>query len=506
MEKRVKDVRNSFLKDARLDTSVVKPGQAVLLNYFTKHNAALFYRQAGKSFFNWKVQDAVIFDPSVPDPSTLIMCPTKDQTEAIYGPYFTKYYGKLKTEEGKVMTYQDRKSSYAFNRSLIGKSDWGYAEIGGCGSGEDRPAQAKRGRTKDIMVLDEYGDWPEKYFTRVISAHGDIRDAPHLKTGTAKPGTFEDDFLFYESKMLGGDKDYFALKWDILTALKYGEVTQKFVDKKYEFYVKTKDMAGWESEYMLNFKAYLKDRAFGREINELFTRKRVGDVPRPPQGVVDTFWDLGVNGTTCWIRYDTTRGDVFYLKYLEQLTDAHFATFVKQKLLPYLMSNQLRVRYNIFPSDGGQREFMSLNTRLQEANRILPGTTKKIPVIRNVDDAIDFTKGFLRRCYFDRQGCSEGIRHLELYEFKGKGVPKDRKVKHHHCADAFIVSALFNGDGLNPGHAFDVNSRDSTRGELYFEDDLDAMEDEFLDLDIRSEREWLTSKKRKSKEIRNWGY
>ena len=451
MLKEVRKVRQSFQKLIKLDKAVVKPGQGVLLRNFTKNTAGIFYRQGGKSFFNFKIQDAVVFDPDIDAPSTLIMCPTKDQTMAIYGPYFIKNYGKLKHEGKKVMTYRDGMSMFVLNRSFMGLDGTGYVEVGGCGSGQERSAQAKRGRTKHIILADEYGDWPPEYFDSVLSSQADVHDAPHFKTGTAKAGILEDDFLAYEAKMLAGDSDYFALKWTILHALKYGEVTQEFVDKKYEYYASRNQLAVWEAEYMLNFKAYLKDRPFADGIVALIDSRKVADMPLPSSKMVDTFWDLGVNGTTCWIRYSTRRGEHVYLKYLEQMENAHFGTFIEEKLMPYIVRHGLKIRYNVLPADGKQREFMSLNSRLEEARKKLPGTVIPLPVIKSIDDAIDYTKGFLKRCLFDKNGCSDGIRRLELYEYKGKGVPKDRKIKHHHAADAFIVSAVFDGDALTPG-------------------------------------------------------
>ena len=297
------------------------------------------------------------------------------------------------------MTFKE--SSYVFNRSFMQMDGYGYVEVGGCGSGEDRSAQAKRGRTKDLVLADEYADWPKDYFDSVIMAHTDVRDAPHFKTGTAKPGILEDDLRAYEKKMRAGDSDYFAMKWTIYHALKYGEVTQEFVDKKYEYYASRNQLDKWKAEYLLDFKAYLKNRPFGEEINKIYEMKRVGDMPLPTNRVVDTFWDLGVTGTTCWIRYVTDRGDNIYIKYLEQMDNAHFPTFVEQKVIPFITQFGLKIRYNILPADGNQREFMSIGSRVDLGRKILPGTTVPLPVIKSVDDAIDHTKGFLNRCYFD---------------------------------------------------------------------------------------------------------
>ena len=45
MEKHVKKVKQSLQKSIKLDRAVVKPGQAILLENFTKNNSAVFYRQ-----------------------------------------------------------------------------------------------------------------------------------------------------------------------------------------------------------------------------------------------------------------------------------------------------------------------------------------------------------------------------------------------------------------------------------------------------------------------------
>ena len=85
-------------------------------------------------------------------------------------------------------------------------------------------------------------------------------------------------------------------------------MTQKFVDRKYQEHVDNNDLAGWNVEYMLRPKSYLEDRPFGEEINTIYDQNRIGHF-RPHAGLaVDTFWDLGVRGTTVWLRYETARG------------------------------------------------------------------------------------------------------------------------------------------------------------------------------------------------------
>ena len=502
MEKHTKKLRKAVGKIIHLDKSVLKPGQAMLLNNFTKHNSAIFYRQSGKSHFVYKINDQVVFDPDLDMPSTLLMSTTKDQTNAIYRPHLDKVYKNLRHGKEKVMTYKDDISTYVFNRAFKGLEGYGYLEVGGCGSGDERSpsARAKRGRTKDLVCLDEYGDFPPDYYGRVVKSHTDVRDAPDLKTGTAKPGHFEKDFKYREQKMRSGDRDFFTMKWSILHGLKYGEVTQEFVDKTYEYYFKTNQLVAWESEYMLNFKAYLLDRPFGRVINNLYEDKRVRQIPLPEDKLVDTFWDLGVNGTTCWIRYQTTRGGFVYIKYLEQMEDVYFPDFVKDKFLPYILGKGLSVRFNVLPADGDQRELHLPHSRLIEAQRILPGRTISLPVVKNIDDALNHTKGFLRDCHFDKEGCLKGLDRLELFEYKGKGVPKDRKIKHHHCADAFVISAMFNGDYMDPGLV------QRARNERYRNTDREP-ETGFTDPSIRTEKEYLINQHLfKDKRINNWGY
>ena len=298
------------------------------------------------------------------------------------------------------------------------------------------------------MVGDEFQDWVDEYYESVVHPQTEVHKAPAFLTGTAKPGVFEDFFNFTTDKMNSGDRDYRSIKWTIEDGLREGEVTQEEFDRLRAFY-SGKRQHIWDSEYMLDFSGYAKGRVFSKTVAQIRKNGQVGFYGPQTSMMVDTFWDVGINGTTVWFRQNHA-GGWKYLKYMEELEDANFDKFCYEKYIPYVNKERIRIRYNIFPHDMEERQYVGdFRPRVQLADELLPGKSFTLFAVKDLTNVISHTQKKMESCVFSADGCRDGISRLNRFNYLGKKVAKDRKDPNHHAADAFMLSCVYSGSPLD---------------------------------------------------------
>jgi len=400
-----------------------KKAQALILNNICRYMYILLHRQYGKTFSVIKIADSYILDKNIYAPSVGVFASTLKQAKKLYLNNFKRYYKDFSPsfdEETSVLSLQKEE---------------GFGEVNFYGS-QFNP-DADRGGTHHFLALDEYASFPADYAMSVAAPMADVHKAPMIMTGTALgPNHFMTEFEHAERKMNSGDKDFFALRWTIEDSLKAGEVTKEEVDTIKSRYTGKKDYI-FRAEYMLDWYAYLPNRIFVWETKRCKDEDRVGYFPYNPLYPVDTFWDIGVNGTACWFR-QSYGGKHFYINFKLETNKAVFPEFVREHINP--LKSEYNFRYHVFPNDMYYREWMSKESRFEMARRILTGTVVPAPFSQsNVKELIHNARTKFERCYFNEQQTRRGFQSLELYHLK-EGGSKPEKDEASHGADAFILS------------------------------------------------------------------
>ena len=399
------------------------------------------HRQAGKSHLvgniikwymnNWKIDDPVI----------ILVGAQKDQMHNLY-----LYKHIHKTFERFGGYFDSKNSVYYYPRNLQQREEKDLARVYFL-EAQGRSKSA-RGHHAHFIAGDEMADWKEGFLEEVVLPMGIVHNAPGLFTGTPKgPNFFKKNFNHALMEYQKGNPLYYALKWTIQDSVDSGEMSKEEYYRIKSAYTNRK--SAWLAEHMLDFDAYIPGKVFADHIEKLKKeRKKIGYFPPVIQIPCDSFWDVGVNGTSVWIRQENNYNH-FYIKFIQQLENVNFKRFVQDKFLPYIHKNNLKIRYNVFPHDMNFKDFSSASekTRLELASEILPGKSIPRKAFRKMDEAIDLVKRNFDRCFFDEEGCWEGLECLQLLSLgsDNKINKKPEFVKYSHAGDAFILAENFHG-------------------------------------------------------------
>ncbi len=206
----------------------------------------------------------------------------------------------------------------------------------------------------------------------------------------------------------------------------------------------------YEQEMECSFQAALVGAYYGKHLTEAEKDGRICDLPWDPSRPVSTFWDIGVDDSTC-IWFIQKVGDWFHvIDYLEQ--SGQGLDYYAKKLLekPYTYGEHW------LPHDGSNREWTTGDSRVKTFEKLIgrrPRIAKKIPIA----DGINAVRMKIPRCKFDMIKTQRGLDCLKNYEriWDAKnGIFKDTPLHNwaSHGSDAFRTFAVsINGQDQDPG-------------------------------------------------------
>jgi hypothetical protein len=206
----------------------------------------------------------------------------------------------------------------------------------------------------------------------------------------------------------------------------------------------------YEQEMECSFQAALVGAYYGKHLTEAEKDGRICDLPWDPSRPVSTFWDIGVDDSTC-IWFIQKVGDWFHvIDYLEQSGQGldYYAKKILEK--PYTYGEHW------LPHDGSNREWTTGDSRVKTFEKLIgrrPRIAKKIPIA----DGINAVRMKIPRCKFDMIKTQRGLDCLKNYEriWDAKnGIFKDTPLHNwaSHGSDAFRTFAVsINGQDQDPG-------------------------------------------------------
>jgi len=151
---------------------------------------------------------------------------------------------------------------------------------------------------------------------------------------------------------------------------------------------------------------------YGPQMAQARKQNRVRQVPHVPGMPVNTFWDLGRNDTTAiWFHQYIASEHRFPKCYENSGEDlAHYVKVLQDT--GYLFGK------HYLPHDADNENLERGESRVDRLVELgIP--REKIIVVPRVEDVnvgIELTRAILPLCYFDLEGCEDGIRALESYK------------------------------------------------------------------------------------------
>jgi hypothetical protein len=258
----------------------------------------------------------------------------------------------------------------------------------------------------DGAVLDEFGDMDPRAWQEVIRARLSDRRGWAAFIGTPQ-GINHFKEKWDEAQ---GNPDWFVLR---LRASETGILPEdELADAR-----KAMSEEQYQAQYEASFEASVVGAYWGREMAAAEQAGRIARVPHQPEIGVETWWDLGVSDAmTIWFTQTVGR-EVHVIDYYENSGEGlpHYARLLQDKGYVYASHHA--------PHDIAVRELGTGRSRLESA-AALGIRFETVPNIPR-QDGIDAVRGFLARCWFDREGTQAG--RLALISYR-KTWDEKRKV------------------------------------------------------------------------------
>lgn len=196
----------------------------------------------------------------------------------------------------------------------------------------------------------------------------------------------------------------------------------------------TRDMSAAEyaREMLCDFAAPIEGSYYAEIMNELKMQGRITGVPYNPEGLVYTWWDLGIDDeTVIWFVQPAGR-ELHVVDYYANSGKPleHYAQVIKGR--GYTLGG------HALPHDVKVRELGTGKSRFEMLSNLLENII--VAPLLSVEDGINAVRSTLRLCYFDQTKTAAGLSALSNYHRNSKGRPEHNWAS--HPADAFRSGAV----------------------------------------------------------------
>lgn len=262
--------------------------------------------------------------------------------------------------------------------------------------GADNP-DSLRGLYLDGAVLDETGMMQSRVWQEVVRPALTDRNGWALFIGTPNGQN-----LFWELRNqaeAGGAWRLFefrASETGILPAEELADARRSMSEDAYL------------QEFECSFEAAVKGAIYGRVMQLLREQGRIGKVSYDPLLPVHTAWDLGIGDSMAiWCAQRERSGDIRLIDYYENSGEGlgHYVNWLNSRGYTY--------ERHYLPHDAAVRELGTGKSRLEMLRSL--GLNAEVLKALPVEDGIEATRMFLRRCWFDAERCRAGVDALVSY-------------------------------------------------------------------------------------------
>jgi len=199
-----------------------------------------------------------------------------------------------------------------------------------------------------------------------------------------------------------------------------------------------------EQEYYCSFDAAVENAVLGEQIIRARADGRITSVPYQSGLPVDTYWDIGRDGTAIWF-VQALRNEVRIIDYFESFQSELALDLAELQKKAYVFGNTW------FPHDADFKDYKTGKTPKEVAASL--GFSVDIVDKVAKSTQIDAARALFNRCWFDEKKCHEGLNKLSSWCFGW-----DEKMRllstvpiHNwasHSGDAFCQVALKHEDQI----------------------------------------------------------
>ena len=408
-------------------------------------------RQHGKSWMQRAILADFIFRfDGRKNPSALVVGLTAAQVyEIIFSPLYRDIFSHL---PASVFTKQgDAKSllRVTIKRTWLDEPDYVTIEFCGAGSGN-----AIRGRTKDLVMIDECAFVPDDTYFSIIRPTVSAVGGKIFLTSTVDPKTGAENWFIKNHNTLkemnrDGHKTVNAMDFTVYEAQHY---TDEWIATEKEVHRRAGKMDKWLQEYENNYMiAMTAEAPFAERVYEIFEQDRIDGVTEFPVALefphVFASFDIGKPGNNpCWAWVPHGDG-ALVLSYKDDDGSQYKAL---ERLLKQYPRSYITI---IYPNDANQpsvedgvslaskiEDYIHNNGLTQRMELIVMNKTKSRPeLVRRGVEVFKNSSFFVAEC---RTGL-EKLGAIRMKKDNTTGYISDKdfiktKMNYHHAGDGFI--------------------------------------------------------------------
>lgn len=205
----------------------------------------------------------------------------------------------------------------------------------------------------------------------------------------------------------------------------------------------------WEGE----LKQFGEGSIYEKQLRAARKDGRICKIPLERTIPVNTFWDLGRNDTTAiWFHQRVGHENRFIYAYEHRLVGlSHYINYLKD----WARERDITYDTHYLPHDVEVKELSTNKSRREtlELGGVKP--IQVVPRVQDVNEGIEQTRRSFDSCYFDEEGCKDGLKALAnyLYAFDEK-YNVYRKTPLHNWASNYADAFRQFGQGFNPDYGW----------------------------------------------------
>lgn len=406
----------------RINTGYVpRAWQAFLHPKLKRFNVLVLHRRAGKTVFAINHVILKAFKNKRERPRYAYVAPTYSEAKKIAWDYF-----KVAAAKFPGVSFNEAELRIDIPLDQSGLNTIRFQLFGA-----ERPESLK-GAYYDGIIFDEYAQIHPSAWTESVRPALADRNGWAIFISTPKGKNHFYDM--YKKAFNGEREDWFAF---MLKSSESGLLSQQELKEIRD------DMSSQEEfdqEMECSFESSSVGAYYGADMAAARVQGRIRNIPIDTSIPCRTAWDLGIGDfMAIWI-YQKVWKEIHVLKYMEY-TGVGF-----KDVVPILRNLPFTYESHGMPWDIVNRELMTGQRRIDTAQTLGIKPIITAPKLA-VQDGIDRVREIFPRCFFDEEGCKDGIDHLTEYKKKWDEtnkvfLDKPRHDLHSHGADAFRTLAL----------------------------------------------------------------
>ena len=163
-----------------------------------------------------------------------------------------------------------------------------------------------------------------------------------------------------------------------------------------------------QQEYYVSFDAAVENAVLGEQMHKARAEGRITSVPYQVGLPVNTYWDIGRDGTAIWFA-QALRNEVRVIDYFESFQSELSIDIAALQNKKYVYGT------HHFPHDGDYKDYKTGKTPKEIASNLGFNVDIVDKISKTVQ--IDAARSLFNRCWFDEKRCARGIDALSSWHF-----------------------------------------------------------------------------------------